>query len=77
MLPFLKNKKEGSVSAPIEIIEREPDEGAESFEMLDAVVDDMLEAIHSKDKGLLKSALEALIEHIQDIDAVQDEELKP
>lgn len=73
MLPFLKNKHEGSMSAPVEIIEREPDEGSESFEMLDAIVDDVMEAMHSKNKGLLKSALEALLEHIQDKDEEQDE----
>lgn len=75
MLPFLKNKHEGSMSGPVEIIEREPDEGSESFEMLDAIVEDMIEAMHSKNKGLLKSALEALCEHIQDIDEKQDEQL--
>lgn len=74
MLPFLK-KKEGAMSSPVEVIEREPDEGAEPFEMLDAVVDDMLEAMEKKDKKLLKSALEALCEHIQDMDVKQDESL--
>lgn len=75
MLPFLKNKHEGSMSGPVEVIEREPDEGSESFEMLDAIVEDMLEAMHSKNKKLLKSALEALCEHIEDKDAEQDESL--
>jgi hypothetical protein len=75
MLPFLKNKKEGAMSGPIESIEREHDEGHEPFEALDAVVDDMLEAMHSKNKSLLKSALEALCEYIQDKDEEQDEQL--
>lgn len=75
MLPFLKNKKEGSVSAPVDVIEREPDEGSNDFEMLDAIAEDMISAMHSKDKKLLKSALEALVEHIQNADEIQDESL--
>lgn len=72
MLPFLKDRHEGAMSGPVESIKREPD--GESFEMLDAIVDDMLEAFHKKDKKLLKGALEALVEHIQDQDEVQDHE---
>lgn len=74
MLPFLKDRHEGSMSSPVESIKREPDEGSESFEMLDAVVDDMLEAVKKNDKRLLKGALEALIEHIQSADEIQDQE---
>ena len=76
MLPFLKNKKEGAMSGPVEVIEREPDEGAESFEMLDAVAEDLLMGIEKKDKNLLKSALEALVEHIQAADEEQDEKME-
>jgi hypothetical protein len=75
MLPFLKNKQEGSISGPVEVIEREPDEGSESFGMLDAVVDDMLDALGKRDKKLLKSALEALCEYIREEDITQDEQL--
>lgn len=59
---------------PVEIIERKSDDG-ESFEMLDAICEDMMDAMHKKDKRLLKSCLEALVEHIQDIDEIQDEQL--
>jgi len=72
MLPFLKNKQEGGMSGPMDSIKRESDSDEESFEMLDAVVDDILEAVHKKDKALLKGALEAFMEHIQDQDEVQD-----
>lgn len=71
MIPFLKDRHEGSMSGPVESIAREPDE--ESFEMLDAIVEDMLEAFQKKDKKLLKGALEALVEHIQEEDHIQDE----
>jgi hypothetical protein len=72
MIPFLK-KKEAAMSGPVEVMEREPDEGKEeSFEMLDAICQDMMDAFHKKDHKLLKSALEALVEHIQDVDASQD-----
>jgi hypothetical protein len=75
MLPFLKNKQEGSMAGPVETIEREPDEGSDSFGMMDAIAEDILDAIASKNKASLKSALEALCEHIQDMDEEQDEKL--
>ncbi len=75
MLPFLKDRHEGGASSgPVETIKRESDDGESSYEMLDAVVDDMLDAVQKKDKALLKGALEALIEHIQDQDLIQDAE---
>ncbi len=67
-LPFLKNS-EGSVSAPVETIEREHDE---DFDMLDAVADDMMAAVKKGDKAALKDALAALVDHIQTADATQD-----
>jgi hypothetical protein len=73
MLPFLKKKNEGGASASVDVIEREPDEGSE-FDMLDAVVDDFMTAFEKKDKKLLKDALQALCEHLQDMDATQDEQ---
>lgn len=75
MLPFLKNKQEGSMSGPVEVIEREPDEGADGFEMLDAIAEDLLSAMEKKDKGLLKAALESLCEYIREEDEEQDESL--
>ncbi len=68
-LPFLKNK-EGGMSAPIEVIERDHDEG---FDMLDAVAEDILAAIKKADKGALKEALSALVDHIQTQDIEQDQ----
>jgi hypothetical protein len=70
MLPFLKERHEASVSSPVETDEK--------FGMLDAVVDDLLEAVHKKDKKMLKAALELLVEHIQEADEEQDhEEMNP
>lgn len=71
MLPFLKNQKEGGVAASSETLKREPDETAE-YGTLDAVAEDLLAAIESKDAGLLKAALTSLVDHIQSLDAVQD-----
>ncbi len=73
MLPFLKDKQEGGTSAPVEVIERKSDE-PEEYGMVDAIVEDLMDAFHKKDKSLLKSAIEALIEHIQDLDIEQDHE---
>ncbi len=67
MLPFLKNEKEGSMSESVE-----PE--AEYGEM-DAVADDIMSAIESKDRNLLKSALESLKELLKSDDETQDQEL--
>lgn len=72
MLPFLKNRDDGVGVGPVESIKREPDEGAE-YDMLDAVAEDILDALEKKDKGMLKSALSALCQHVQDQDQAQDE----
>lgn len=69
MLPFLKNRND-SPSMPVEL--KESDEG---FDLLDAIAEDLLEAIKKGDKAVLKDALSALIDHIRDEDQVQDEEM--
>lgn len=74
MLPFLKNREEGAQSGPIEKLERKPDQG-DDYDMLDAVAEDLLAAIAAKDKGLLKSALASLVDHIQMTDLAQDQEM--
>ena len=73
MLPFLKNKDEGGTSAPVSSVKRKPDEDA-SFDMLDAVAEDMLAAYEKKDKERLKAALGALCDYIRMEDIEQDQE---
>lgn len=73
MLPFRKNKDEGAGNSTMGRIEREHDEG---FDMLASIADDLISAIEKKDKSLLRGALEALCEHIQDLDYDQDQEIK-
>lgn len=72
MLPFLKNKQEGAVAGPVEIEVRDHDE---SFDMLDAVVSDLMAGLENKDKNMVKSALQSLCEHMKDEDQQQDEGL--
>ena len=73
MLPYLKFKQESSASGgDNETEHRRPDDT--DFDMLDAVCNDMMEAIDRKDRTLLKDALTSLIIHIQTLDAEQDEE---
>lgn len=74
MLPFLKERHEAAASGPVEKISIE--EGDGDFGMIDAIVEDLLEGVHKKDKKLVKGALEALIEHIKSEDEIQDEETK-
>ena len=71
-LPFLRQKNIAAANADEEPIRRKSDDG-EDYEMLDAVVDDMAEAIEKKDKRMLKDALEALCEDIRHEDEEQDE----
>lgn len=73
MLPFLKNRDDGVAVGPIETKEREHDE---DFDLLGAVAKDLLAAIEKKDHALLRGALEALCEHIQDLDADQDQTME-
>lgn len=75
MLPFLKNK-EASVaeSAEDEPLKRKSDDG-ESFEILDAIAEDILSAIKSDSKSHLKSALDALCEYLKQEDEEQDQSL--
>lgn len=72
MLPFLKNKDDGVGVGPIEVKERKPDEDP-SYDMIDAVAEDILLAVEKKDKALLKDALSALCDYLQDMDKQQDE----
>lgn len=74
MLPFLKNRQEGSASGNAEDdpIERKHDD---DYDMLDAVAQDVLAAIAKKDVAMLKAALQSLCEHIQDQDIQQDQSM--
>lgn len=66
MLPYLKHEKEsGSASS-------DPEDG--EFTMLDAIAEDLLAALKKSDKTLVKTALQALCEYLQEEDQEQDEE---
>ena len=60
MLPFLKKDTEASVSAPVEPVKREPDEGSES-EGLHAAAQDLIDAVHAKDIPGVASAMRAAL----------------
>jgi hypothetical protein len=76
MLPFLKNQKEGGMSGPVEIEIRKTQDEDESYEMLDAIADDIMHAFEHKDRAVLKGALEALCGYIQEQDEIQDHEME-
>jgi hypothetical protein len=63
MLPFLKKDKEASVSVPVDVQKREPDEESD-YDTLESAADDLISAIHAKDtKGVcvaLRAAFELL-----------------
>lgn len=61
MLPYLKKLKESSASAPVEAIEREPDQEQE-YDALESAADDLISAVHSKDSKGVCEALRAAFE---------------
>ncbi len=59
MLPFLKNKQESGVSAPVDTKMREPDEESDSYDPMQSAAEDLISAIHSKDVKGVAEALRA------------------
>lgn len=63
MLPFLKNKMEGSVSMPADSIKREPDEGKEeSLDSLEVAMKELFEAKSDKERAAAFRAAFELLE---------------
>lgn len=58
MLPFLKRTKDASVSAPVETIERKPDQEPE-YDALESAAEDLCSALTSKDYKAAAAALRA------------------
>ncbi len=61
MLPFLKTNKKASASAPIESVQREPDEEKE-YDSLHSAAEDLMHAMGSKDIGAIADALRSAFE---------------
>ncbi len=75
MLPFLKDNKDGGASAqPVQKMSVTDDD---SYDLLDAIADDMLQAFKAGDRDLLKDALQSFKEHLQAEDQEMDEQLFP
>lgn len=53
MLPFLKNKQEGSVSGPVDTVKREPDEDKdyEGMHPLEVAMEELFSAKSNKEKA--------------------------
>jgi hypothetical protein len=62
MLPFLKHNYEGSASAPVESVERKPDEESEDYDALESAAEDLCHAIEAKDYKAAAAALRAAFE---------------
>lgn len=58
MIPFLKRKDEASISAPVDKIERKPDEDKE-VDSLEVAAEDLCNAVHAKDYKAAAAALRA------------------
>lgn len=65
MLPFLKNQKEGSVSAPVDTEKRKPDEDVEGLDMLETVVKELFNAKTDKERASAFRAAFDLLEQEQ------------
>lgn len=61
MLPFLKKKDEGAMSAPVDAVERKPDHEVD-FDSVEAAAQDLLDAIEKKDTAAMAIALRAAFE---------------
>lgn len=64
MIPFLK---EDSIA--------QSSNENEDYGTLDAVAEDLLTALHKKDRSLIKQALESLCEYLKEEDTQQDQSL--
>jgi hypothetical protein len=74
MLPFLRNRDDGVGVGTVETKERKPDDG-DSYDMLDAIAEDLLLAVEKKNKAMIKAALESFMDHIQAVDVEMDKEM--
>ncbi len=70
MIGFLKKKQEAMLAGG-----SQKQDGGE-YGMLDAVSEDILEAVAQKDKKLLREALEAMCDYLREEDVEQDQELE-
>lgn len=61
MLPFLRNQHEGSVSAPVESVKRESDEGVE-FDSLEVAMQELFSAKSDKERAAAFRAAFELLE---------------
>jgi hypothetical protein len=63
-LPFLKHEKEtGSASMDVD---------GGDFNMLDAIAEDFMTALEKSNKSMLKEAIQALCDYLQEKDQVSD-----
>lgn len=61
MLPFLKHKQEGSISAPVETVERKSDH-EEEYDGLESAAEDLIQAMNEGNAKAVASALRAAFE---------------
>jgi hypothetical protein len=76
-LPFLKNaqkKNQGGGGPSMSVKAAPTHENNMDNDLMDQVVDELFQAIETKNKQLLRQSLEALVLHIQDMDEQQDQE---
>jgi len=64
MLPFLKDLKEASVSAPVDVKKREPDEEME-YDALESAMEDFCHAEERKDYQAMAEAFRAAFEILE------------
>jgi hypothetical protein len=61
MIPYLKNSKEASISGPLDIEKRKPDEESE-FDGLEACMEELGNALAAKDHKAAAAAFRAAFE---------------
>jgi hypothetical protein len=78
MLPFLKHKKEASVSMPAETIVRDSDheEHGDEIDALHVAAEDLMHAIHSKSVAAIAEALKAAFDICDALPHVEGEHIE-
>lgn len=64
MLPFLKRTQDAAASAPVETIQREPDEGAE-YDAIESAAEDLCRGIEAKDYKAVAAAIRAAFQMLE------------
>jgi len=65
MLPFLKLNKEASASAPVESVERKPDNEESEYDGMESAMEELCDAIHAREYKKAATAFRAAFDMLE------------